>query len=39
MPAASREDLSQPCVTIISQHDKPSRESIRRLLDIQNCLP
>ena len=39
MPAASREELSQPCVIVVSQHDKPSHESIRRLLDIQNCLP
>ena len=39
MPAASREELSQPCVVIVSQHDKPSHKSIRRLLDIKNCLP
>jgi hypothetical protein len=39
MPAASREELSQPCVVIVSQQDKPSHKSIRRLLDIQNCLP
>jgi hypothetical protein len=39
MPAASREDLSQPCVVIVSQHDKPSHKSIRRLLDIENCQP
>jgi hypothetical protein len=39
MPAASREDLSQPCVVILSQHDKPSHKSIRRLLDIKGCLP
>jgi hypothetical protein len=39
MSAESREELSQPCVVIVSQHDKPSHESIRRLLDIKGCLP
>jgi hypothetical protein len=39
MPAASRAELSQPCVTIVAQQDKPSHKSIRRLLDIKNCQP
>lgn len=38
MPATSREELSQPCVVVVSEHDKPSHKSIRRLLDIQNCI-
>jgi hypothetical protein len=39
MPAESRADLSQACVVVVSEHDKPSHDSIRRLLDIKNCQP
>jgi hypothetical protein len=39
MPPEARAELLQPCVVIVSQQDKPSHKSIRRLLDIKNCQP
>jgi hypothetical protein len=39
MSPGARADLSQPCVQVVSEYDKPSHGQIRRLLDIQNCQP
>jgi len=39
MSSEARAGLSQPCVVMVSQQDKPSHKSIRRLLDIENCQP
>jgi hypothetical protein len=39
MPSESRADLSRPCVTVVSEYNKPSHGLIRRLLDIKNCIP
>jgi len=38
MPPESRADLSRTCVVVVSEHDKPSHNSIRRMLDIKNCM-